>query len=156
MRKIIALVSAAAIALAVAGVSLATHDYSGTATVAVIHKDDPGAGPGGNVYCPGNTIAGPKIDPGSNYSDAYIKVTKYDGKTFDWAFTSLGNETNDMGLVIVKGGPASAVYTYDFTANPSFDDGDTGLSAPMNPNNGKDYGISHIQFCFDPKGGGDN
>ena len=77
------------------------------------------------------------------------------GQTFDWAFTSSGIHAFDMALVIVKGGPASAVYTYDF-ASIELDDSDSGLAAPTNPKNGKDYGISHIQFCYDPKGGGDN
>lgn len=149
MRRIILVLSVASAALVVAGVSMATHDYSGTAEdVAVLS---------GNVKdCPEGTIVGPKIDPGANYSDAFLTVSGYDGQTFDWAFTALGNQTYDMAVVIVKGGPNSAVYTYDYTAGTSFDDSDSNLSAPTNPNNGKDYGISHIQFCFDPKGGGDN
>lgn len=148
MKKLIAVLSIATVALVVAGVSLATHNYSGTAdSVAVVD---------GNASCPANTIVGPKIDPGANYSDAFLNVTGFDGTTFDWAFTALGNQTYDMAVVIVKGGPNSAVYTYDYTAGTSFDDSDSNLSAPTNPNNGKDYGVSHIQFCFDPKGGGDN
>ena len=112
--------------------------------------------PGGNAFCPADTIKGPKIDPGANYSDQYITISGFDGTTFDWAFTALGNQTYDMAVVIVKGGPNSAVYTYDFTANPAFDDGDENLSPPTNPANGKDYGVSHIQVCYDPKGGGNN
>ena len=152
MRKILVLAGGLVAALAVAGVSLANHDYSGSADNVAVVSD----GPGGNAYCPANTIVGPKIDPGANYSDPYINITGYDGKTFNWAFTALGNQTYDMAVVIVKGGPNSAVYTYDYTAGTSFDDSDMGLSAPKNPNNGKDYGISHIQVCYDPKGGGDN
>lgn len=151
MKKIIAVLSVASVALVVAGVSFATHDYNGTADSVAEIAD---GGPGGNYACPANTIVGPKIDPGANYSDQYINVTGYDGKTFDWAFTALGNHTYDMALVIVKGGPISAVYTYDYTAGTSFDDSDTDVSAATNPANGKDYGISHIQFCYDPKGGG--
>ncbi|MDA1062502.1 MAG: hypothetical protein O2895_06310 [Chloroflexi bacterium] len=115
-------------------------------------------GPGGNYFCPGDTIAGPKIDPGANYSDPYVQIENYNGKTFDWHFTWLGNQTYDMALVIVKGGPISAVYTYDYAANPAFDDADTNLAAPSNPNGRgpKDYGISHIQFCYDPKGDGND
>jgi hypothetical protein len=146
-------VGVCAVALVVAGVSMATHGYSGAANSVAEIAD---GGPGGNYPCPANTIAGPKIDPGANYSDQYINVTGYDGKTFDWAFTALGNHTYDMALAIVKGGPISAVYTYDYAAGTSFDDADSDLSAPTNPHNGKDYGISHIQFCFDPKGSGDN
>jgi hypothetical protein len=157
MRKaLIAGLGGCVVALVIAGVSTATHTYDGTAeSVAVIYKGDAGAGPGGNVDCPANTIAGPKLDPGGNYSDANLTVSNYDGQSFDWAFTSSGIHAVDMALVIVKGGPASAVYTYDF-ASIEYDDSDSGLTAPTNPKNGKDYGISHIQFCYDPKGGGDN
>lgn len=155
-KALIAALGAGVVALVIAGVSTATHTYDGSAeSVAVIHKDDAGAGPGGNVDCPANTIVGPKIDPGGNYSDANLTVSNYDGERFDWAFTSSGIHAFDMALVIVKGGPASAVYTYDFDSI-EFDDSDSGLTAPTNPKNGKDYGISHIQFCYDPKGGGDN
>ena len=66
---------------------------------------------------------------------------------------------HDPAVVIVKGGPISAIYTYDYNAGTSYDDADSNLAAPNNPNGGgqpKDYGISHIQFCFDLKGGGDN
>lgn len=154
MKKLLVLAGGLVAALTVAGVSLATHDYSGNAQVTIVGKGP--NNPGGNAYCPADTIVGPKIDPGGNYSDQYIAITGYDGTTFDWAFTALGNHTYDMAVVIVKGGPASAVYTYDFTANPSFDDGDEDLSPPTNPNNGKDYGVSHIQICYDPKGGGNN
>ena len=156
MKKLLAVASVAAVALVVAGAVWATHGYApGNANSVSIVSD----GPGGNASCPANTIVGPKIDPGANYSDAFINVTGYNGQTFAWAFTALGNVTYDMAVVIVKGGPNSAVYTYDYTSNPAFDDADDNLSAPNNPNGGgqpKDYGISHIQFCYDPKGGGDN
>ena len=52
-----------------------------------------------------NTIVGPKIDPGANYSDQYIVISGFDGKTFDWDFTALGNLTYDMAIVIVQGRP---------------------------------------------------
>ena len=155
MKKLISAVAVLAVALVAVGVSMAHHNYSGVAGSVVDVAD----GPGGNTYCPAGTNKGPKIDPGSNYSDAYVVIDGYDGKKFNWHFTALGNDTYDMAAVIVKGGPISAVYTYDYTGNPAFDDADTGLAAPNNPNGGgqpKDYGISHIQFCYDPKGGGDN
>jgi len=155
-RALLAALGVCTVVLVAASVSMATHDYAGTAEdVAVIVKGDAGAGPGGNVACPSNTIVGPKIDPGGNYSDTNLTVSNYDGQTFDWAFTGVGIHAVDMAVVIVKGGPASAVYTYDY-ASAELDDSDSGLAAPTNPHNGKDYGISHIQFCYDPKGGGDN
>ena len=144
--------------LVAAGVSTATHTYDGNAeSVAVVYKGDTGAGPGGDVFCPANTIVGPEVGSGVNFSNAYITVSNNNGTTFDWAFTELGNHTYDMAVVIVKGGPASAVYTYDFAGESRVRRRcDTGLAPPTNPNNGKDYGISGIRFCFDPKGGGDN
>ena len=61
-----------------------------------------------------------------------------DGTYFDWTST-LG-----MDAVIVKGGNNSNVYTYDPESY-----GDDGLSAPTDLNNGKPFGISHIEFCYD-------
>jgi hypothetical protein len=155
MRKLLAIAGALGLTVGVfSTVAIATHNYSGGAAVQVVSD----AGPGGNASCPATTIAGPKLDPPANFSNAYLIVT-INGKTLDWEFTDLGNETYDMAVVIVKGGPNSAIYTYDYTANPAFDDSDEGLAAPNNPNGGgqpKDYGLSNIKFCFDPKGFGDN
>jgi LPXTG-motif cell wall-anchored protein len=60
-----------------------------------------------------------------------------DGQVFDW--------TSNIGVdvVIVKGGNASNVYTYDPEST-----GDTGLHAPVNPSGGF-AGLSHISFCYD-------
>jgi hypothetical protein len=146
-----AAVAATVALVASVGVSFATHSYSGGAQEVVTLS----SGPGGNAFCPATTIKGPKIDPGANYSDQYVTITNYNGHSFSWAFTALGNKTYDMAVVIVKGGPNSAVYTYDF-ATGGLDDSDNGLTAPTNSKTGKDYGISHIQFCYDPKGGGNN
>ena len=52
--------------------------------------------------------------------------------------------TIGIDAVIVKGGPMANVYVYDPEAS-----GGTGLSPPINANNGTPYGISHIDFCFD-------
>lgn len=55
-------------------------------------------------------------------------------------------ETN-IGVdgVFVKGGPGGNFYNYEPTEVTL----DTGLHTPVNPNNGKFYGISHISFCYD-------
>jgi hypothetical protein len=57
---------------------------------------------------------------------------------FDW--------TSNIGVdqVIAKGGPNANVYTYDPEST-----GDTGLHAPVNPNNNRFFGLSHISFCYD-------
>jgi uncharacterized repeat protein (TIGR01451 family) len=46
--------------------------------------------------------------------------------------------------VIVKGGSNANFYDYRPDGNAS----DTFLHAPVNPNNGKFYGLSHISFCL--------
>jgi hypothetical protein len=46
-------------------------------------------------------------------------------------------------IVIVKGGPNANAYISDeMHAGVRF-------SAPINPNTGRPYGLSHIQFCWD-------
>ena len=61
-----------------------------------------------------------------------------DGPVFDW--------TSNIGVyaVFVKGGPGGLLYVYDPEST-----GDTGLHAPVNPANGKFYGLSHLSFCYD-------
>jgi len=68
-----------------------------------------------------------------------VTVLTEDNVSFDWLAT-LG-----MDAVIVKGGPSeSNVYVYDPETSE-----DTDLTAPMNPNSDKPYGLSVIRFCFD-------
>jgi len=61
-----------------------------------------------------------------------------EGQVFDF--------TANIGLdaVKAKGGPGGNLYTY----NPETT-ADTGLHAPVNPNSGKYYDLSHISFCYD-------
>ena len=56
------------------------------------------------------------------------------------------NWTSNIGLdaVVVKGGPNGNVYVYNPEATA-----DTGLHAPVNPNNNQFFGLSHISFCYD-------
>lgn len=61
-----------------------------------------------------------------------------DGTYFDWS------STLSLDAVIVKGGPNANVYYYDPEASS-----DTGLHAPINPNNSQPYAISHIEVCYD-------
>ena len=46
--------------------------------------------------------------------------------------------------VIVKGGPNANFYDY----RPGGTTSDTGLHAPVNPNNQQFYGLSHLSFCL--------
>jgi hypothetical protein len=103
------------------------------------------------VFVPDNPSAtslgydfGFKIDPPNSgtytFPDGINLVTiTLNGKCFDWTST-LG-----IDAVIVKGGPNANLYVYN---PPALSYGDVGLSAPINPNNGKPYGISHIEFAW--------
>ena len=75
-----------------------------------------------------------------------VKIVVYDtthGQVFDWA----ANTT--VFAVIVKGGPNANVYTD--SAGGTFDNA---YHAPVNPNTGTFYGLSHISFCYKPPSGG--
>lgn len=65
-----------------------------------------------------------------------ITISSFTGESFSW--------TSEFPVcaVIVKAGTGVEVYY------PSDPYGGTGLTSPINPNNGKPYGISHISFCF--------
>ena len=77
-----------------------------------------------------------------NLGSGYVLNIITDGKTFDW-FSTLS-----FNGVLVKGGPSVNVYSYIPASSWGFD-----LSTPINPNNGKPYGLSHAIFCsFSPLG----
>ena len=103
------------------------------------------------VFLPGNPSCvalgydhGFKVDPpnaGTYSIDGINTVTvTTDGVFFDWSAT-LG-----IDAVISKGGPNANLYIYDPPAEAT---ADTGLHSPINPNNGRPFGLSHIEFCFD-------
>lgn len=50
--------------------------------------------------------------------------------------------------VIVKGGPNANVYFSGNCSDCVSSSGEIKLSAPINPKNGKPYGLSNITFCF--------
>jgi hypothetical protein len=88
-----------------------------------------------------------KVEPVADgtFTDGTLSVTIVvrdtdGGPVFDW--------TSNIGVdaVFVKGGPGGLLYVYD---PPAESTGDTGLHAPVNPNNGKFYGLSHLSFCYD-------
>jgi hypothetical protein len=60
------------------------------------------------------------------------------GLYFDWS--------SDQGvdIVIVKGGDNASVYRADEARSG------VALRAPINPENGQPYGLSHITYCYDP------
>ena len=88
-----------------------------------------------------------KVEPveDGTFSDGTLTVTidvteTDDGPTFDW--------TSNIGVdaVFVKGGPGGLLYVYD---PPEESTADTGLHAPVNPDNDKFFGLSHVSFCYD-------
>lgn len=89
-----------------------------------------------------------KIDPvvSGTYGGKIVITVK--GSSFDWALTQSALHAYDMAAILVKGGPSTVrVYTY----SSAYSDSGTGLTAAINPNNGKPYGLSHITVCLDPK-----
>jgi hypothetical protein len=99
----------------------------------------------GNPTCPTGTkefkIDGADFGNGTK-SDGTLTVTissfNSDQASFNWS-SNIG-----VDQVIVKGGDNANVYTY----NPE-STGDTGLHTPFNSNSGKNYGLSHVSFCYD-------
>jgi hypothetical protein len=106
--------------------------------------------PGGHIDCPvGTHLLKIEVPANGVYAlsnGGEVIISNFDGTTFDWAIAPGSLHTIDANVVLVKGGPATMAYFYG-----TFEDDDVRLSAPLNPMNGKVYGISHIQFCFDPK-----
>lgn len=63
------------------------------------------------------------------------------GTVFDWELSG-----GVVDGIAVKGGPNTNFYDY---APPDLS-ADTGLHSPINSNNGRYYGLSHISFCYTP------
>jgi hypothetical protein len=100
----------------------------------------------GNPSCPAGTIDFKLESPSAGSYEVVpgkvITLSNLGNGCFDWSSPDLG-----IDQVIAKGGPNGNVYTYDPPPPESF--GDTKLCTPINANNGKPYGISHISFCYD-------
>jgi LPXTG-motif cell wall-anchored protein len=103
--------------------------------------------PGGEPVC-ATGLTGFRInDPGTGSYDSgdfEVDITvndTADGPTIDFAITS-----DHLALkVFVKGGTNQNVYTYPAPGVSA----DSGLHSPVNDNNGKYFGLSHIDFCFE-------
>jgi LPXTG-motif cell wall-anchored protein len=132
---------AACLVWALPGNAGATEDQESTTPTSLV---------GENATCSdlapeGTTWTEFKVEPvkDGTFSDGTLTVTidvrdTDDGPVFDW--------TSNIGVdaVFVKGGPGGLLYVYDPEAT-----GDTGLHAPVNPENGKFFGLSHVSFCYD-------
>lgn len=100
------------------------------------------------VFVPGNPTlcsGGFRIDPATsgtyNLSGGTITVTVTNsscGPVFSWS-VSAGVSVNE---IVVKGGPDANRYTYSGAGS------DGNLHAPLNSNNNKYYGLSHIDVCY--------
>ncbi|TCO49069.1 hypothetical protein EV646_10346 [Kribbella antiqua] len=133
-RAVALLGGAGALALALGGVTLATAPSASAETVTTVP---------GNPKC-SDLIAGSteiKFDPPTPGSK------EADGVTVTWTKTGdLVNFTATGGSVlgaIIKGGPNANFYDY----RPGGTIAGVGLHTPVNDNNGKYYGISHVSFC---------
>ncbi|MFP5341657.1 MAG: hypothetical protein ACLGIJ_01845 [Candidatus Limnocylindria bacterium] len=160
MRRLIgALASAIVIAAVAAGGVFATHAITGDTVAPKANS---------HMYVAGNPRCGAAAEGGFNLkieaedlgvgNYGPIRITYFNGKYVSWEIRAAYLHTYDADTVIVKGGPNAIIYQYSKTDGvwPDTnepDDSDTRLTAPRNPNGAqpKYYGISHIQFCFDPK-----
>jgi len=92
--------------------------------------------------CPAGTV-GYKYEPvvtgtgGDGTLSVNVTVNDTD-QTADWS------SNLPVVTLFVKGGPVGNEYKYDPPATS-----DTGVHAPVNPNNGKYYGLSHLVFCYE-------
>ena len=75
--------------------------------------------------------------------DLHITIVANDADGLDWS------ADKGISAVIMKGGPSANVYRYDPAATA-----DTDMVTPVNPNGNaedtKNYGISHVTFCYGP------
>ncbi len=74
---------------------------------------------------------------GSSSDGALTVTVTINGSTFDWS------ANGGVDAVVSKGGPNANVYFY----SPA-ETSDDGLHSPLNPKNGKYYGLSHVSFCY--------
>ncbi|MGH8914388.1 MAG: hypothetical protein ACRDZM_07725 [Acidimicrobiia bacterium] len=174
MKKLIGALSAASlIAVVMASGALASHVISGDT---VAPNSNSHAFIAGNPACGAPAEGGINVKIESDVlavgTFGPIDITYVDGTYFSWAINAAFLGTYDAGTIIVKGGPNAIEYTYSALANdptnpavapglPGIpaggdaaggpDDADYRLTSPLNDRNGKYYGISHIEFCFDPK-----
>ena len=151
MRKLALLaVAALAVGLGVAAFAFAAGQDGGAPEAVTYIPWDAKNKPA----CPGGSSYSLKVDPVVSGTYGPVSITVSDS-TFSWAILPQYLNVYDMAVVMVKGGPSQVKqYWYDSEYVISYDDASSGLTAADNPNSGKPYGLSHILFCFDPKGSG--
>ncbi|HJU42898.1 MAG TPA: choice-of-anchor P family protein [Vicinamibacterales bacterium] len=127
--------------LLIAGASTAAADHGGTSSSKgvqpVVIVDNPSCAD----VAPGTIEL--KIQPvvAGTHSDGTLEfaiLSVFDNRFFDWA-SNIG-----VDAIIVKGGPNANVYSYAGEATR-----DGSLHAPINHQNNKPYGLSHVSVCYD-------
>jgi LPXTG-motif cell wall-anchored protein len=128
---------------ALPGYASGAQEVEATSSTSLV-EDNPTCG---DLAPPGASWTELKVEPveDGTFTDGTLTVTidvtdTADGQVFSW--------TSNIGVdaVFVKGGPGGLLYTYD---PPAESTGDTGLHAPVNPNNNMFFGLSHVSFCYD-------
>ena len=156
------LVLIALAALTVAGAASADHwsDYNGSADSHMLVAGDPPLCPPGDGGASFRILAG-DLQEGGRYPagdpDPFLRITNLDveGGTLSWDLVDL--HRYDVATAVMAGGPDAMVYDYDADApGGGFDDADSGITTPIDTSATPDapYAISHVDFCFDPKGDG--
>jgi hypothetical protein len=150
MRRFLSALATAAIATSLlSGTVIASHAITEdtVAPASLDHETVPGNPRCGSAPEGGFNL---KIEADDLHVGNYgpINITAVSGKYVGWEIHPDYLHTFDANLVIVKGGPNAVIYEYG-----TLEDSDVRLTAPRNYNGAqpKYYGISHIQFCFDPK-----
>ena len=110
----------------------------------------PGANNGGNITCEEvSLVTGCEFEFSSGRLDyGNWKNGGTSGPiswTNDGTYVTWSSTVPVKVAIIVKGGPNANVY---FSGCDECLTGGTGLSAPINPANGKPYGLSNITFCY--------
>lgn len=137
----------AAVALVLAGIALAAHLPGGPSGAgvqpSVVAMDEANACDGG-VKIEDPASGGYDLFFGTFTIHLNITVTNTaQGPTFSFSSPDPGELVTSM---YVKGGPTANFYDYG-TGLAS----DTGLHSPINDNNGKYYGLSHLCIFADKK-----
>jgi len=130
---------------AIARPVIANHDVDGPAVTPTVQPGNPEC-PAGTTeikFEGGNLASGKELSATIDGQLVIVEITNVNvpAGTFDF------NVEGGVALVVIaKGGPNGNVYDY----RPGGSAHDDGLSTPINPSNGKPYGLSHISFCVVP------
>jgi hypothetical protein len=133
--------SAFATFLLITGASTAAANHGGNPSTRGVQPVSVEGNPSCTDVAPGTfELKIQPVEPGT-FSDGTLQFTiisVFDNRFFDWA-SNIG-----VDVVIVKGGPNANLYSYAPEATR-----DGSLHAPINHQNNKPFGLSHISVCYD-------